>query len=237
MISSARTSYSTPNTTYLILDAASITSPTTQSHLKTHLPTSNSKFTKIFSNAALHWILRPLAPSRGSCDLSPLVTFFSSCYDLLAPGGVLVTESGAHGNVAEVHTALVSALIHRGVPPSEARSTSPWFFPSTTLMSTVLTRAGFIVETCEAEFRPTELPGGDVQGWVRLFGQAFLDKIEGFVKEREGGDEEKGRQAREDVVRDVAEAMEGVGRRVEDETFVLGYVRLRIRARKPEGGV
>ena len=240
MISAANTSYSTENTTYLTLDATSLTSPTTKLTLASHLPHPQTRFTKIFSNAALHWILRGLAPQHPNPDFTPLVDFFRACYDLLSPGGIFVSESGAHGNVGEVHAALVSALIHRGIPAAEARQASPWFFPSTKLMETVLTTAGFQVEVSEAEERPTEAIGGGVENWVRFFGAVFLDKVEEWVNnEREGGrggdgGGEKGRQAREDVVKEVAEAVEVVGRRVEDGRFMFGYVRLRIKARKPE---
>jgi len=173
-------------------------------------------------------------PYSATRDITPLVNFFRACYDLLAPGGTFVSESGAQGNVAEIHTALISALIHRGVPPTEAWAASPWLFPSTGLMSTVLTRAGFVVDHIEAEYRPTEAMEADIKSWVRLFGAPFLNKIEEFVNAMDGGNGEKGKQAREDVVREVAEAVEGIGRRPEDGGFVIGYVRLRFQARKPE---
>ncbi|KAF8424715.1 S-adenosyl-L-methionine-dependent methyltransferase [Tirmania nivea] len=222
MISAANVNYSTHNSTYLTIDAVSITCPKIQSSLTAHLPSSTTpQFTKIFSNAALHWILRPLTPDFTTRDITPLVNFFRACYDLLTPGGRFVSEFGAQGNVSELHTALISALIHRGVPPAEARAASPWLFASTGLMSTALTRAGFVIEHIETEHRPTEAMEADVQSWIRLFGAPFLNKIEEF-------------QAREDAVREVAEAVEGVGRRPEDGRFVIGYVRLRFQARKPE---
>ncbi|RPB19874.1 S-adenosyl-L-methionine-dependent methyltransferase [Terfezia boudieri ATCC MYA-4762] len=235
MISAANANYSTSNSTYLTIDAVSITCPKIQSTITSHLsPSTTLQFTKIFSNAALHWILRPLTPDSTTRDITPLVNFFRACYDLLAPGGTFVSESGAQGNVAEVHTALISALIHRGVPPAEARDASPWLFPSKGLMSTALTRAGFVVDHIETEHRPTEAMEADIQSWVRLFGAPFLDKLEEFVNARDGGNGEKGQQAREDAVREVAEAVERVGRRPEDGEFVIGYVRLRFQARKPE---
>ena len=235
MISAANADYSTPNSTYLTIDAVSITCPKIQSTITSHLPSSTTpQFTKIFSNAALHWILRSLTPDSTTRDITPLVNFFRACYDLLAPGGTFVSESGGQGNVAEVHTALISALIHRGVPPAEARAASPWLFPSTSLISTALTRAGFVVDHIEAEHRSTEAMEADIRGWVRLFGAPFLDKVEEFINARDGGDGEKGKQAREDVVQEVAEAVEGIGRRPEDGGFVIGYVRLRFQARKPE---
>ena len=101
-------------------------------------------------------------------------------------------------------------------------------------MATVLIQAGFIVETCEEVHCPTPAMGDDVKSWVRLFGAAFLDKVEEWVNAREAGDSENGKRAREDVVREVSEVVEGVGRRGEDGAFVIGHVRLRIQARKPK---
>lgn len=236
MISAANANYSSPNITYLTINAVSITCPNTQSSLISHLTSraTAARFTKIFSNAALHWILRPLVPNPVTRDLTPLVNFFRACYSLLIPGGTFTSESGALGNVAGVHAALISALIHRGISPVEARAVSPWFFPSANLMATVLTQAGFIVETCEEVHRPTRAMGDDVRSWVRLFGAAFLDKVEEWVSAREEWDSEKRKCVREDVVREVSEVVEGVGRREEDGAFMIGYVRLRIQARKPE---
>lgn len=59
----------------------------------------------MISNAALHWILR---------DETTRFQTLKAIYQCLKPGGVFVFEMGAHGNVPEVHTALLSALIHQG---------------------------------------------------------------------------------------------------------------------------
>jgi hypothetical protein len=50
------------------------------------------KFTKLFSNAAMHWILRP-ADRRED--------FFRGARAALAPGGVFAFEMGGQGNVPE----------------------------------------------------------------------------------------------------------------------------------------
>ena len=119
----------------------------------------DGKFDKIFSNAALHWILR---------DPNTRADFFKGCFDALKPGGVMVSESGALGNVAEVHAAIVLELINRGVSPQAARDASPWFFPSLEAMKTLVEGAGFEWIKGEVELRQTELTkgeGGGIAGW------------------------------------------------------------------------
>lgn len=84
-----------------------------------------------------------------------------------------------------------------------------------------LEEAGFGVERVEKEYRPTRLTtdeGGGVEGWVRLFGKAFLEAVEEGAR-------------RDEVVRWVVEALRGSCER-EDGSWWLGYVRLRAVARK-----
>lgn len=173
----------------------------------------DSKFDKIFSNAALHWILR--TPSTRK----PL---FQQLHSLLKPsGGKLVFEMGGAGNVAEFHTAFTAALTtHGGLSLEEARTASPWFFPSETWMRGVLEEAGFEVEVCESEYRPTKVTDdGGLEAWVRLMGAAFLDAVQ-----RE--------ERKENVVRAVCEWVEGSVLREEDGSRWIGYVRLRAVGRK-----
>ncbi|KAL7272303.1 hypothetical protein RUND412_004895 [Rhizina undulata] len=203
MIASAISDNSTENSSYRVIDCARL-------HEAELAPES---FTKVFSNAALHWILRDPTTRAGT---------LAGAYAALKPGGVFVAEMGGHGNVAEVHAALISALLHRGIPASRAREASPWFFPSEAEMRGLLEGVGFSVELLEVEYRPTELTkneGGGLEGWVRLFGDRFLEVVE--EGERDG------------VVREVCEALEAVTRRG-DGVYLLGYVRLRLVARKPE---
>jgi hypothetical protein len=176
-------------------------------------------FTKLFSNAALHWILRQPASRR---------PFFSACRELLQPGGVLVSESGALGNIAEVHAAIVGALAKRGVPMDKARDACPWWFPSVEEMQGVFEGAGLEWVRGEVELRQTRLTeeeGGGVEGWVRLFGAPFAKAFDGI----EGVD---GEQKWEECVREVKEVLEAVGRRA-DGGFQVNYVRLRFVARRP----
>lgn len=170
---------------------------------------------KAFSNAAMHWILR---------EPSTRAAFFENVHKALRPGGKFVFEMGGKGNVAEIHTASTAALLHAGVPLERAREASPWFFPSTTWMSAALEAAGFEVETCETEYRPSLLTAdkqdgsGGILGWARLMCAQFL----------EAAPEEK----RDQVLREICDVIETVITREEDGSRYLGYVRLRAVAKK-----
>lgn len=207
MIKTAQTDHSSgPNISFRVADCA---------NLRTSAPdVLDGSWDKIFSNAAFHWILR--APGTRA-------RVFADLHAALRPGGALVFEMGGAGCVAEVHSTLTAALVtHGGVPGvAEAREASPWFYADEPWMRRTLEAAGFVVEVCEKEYRPTRLTDekeGGLAGWVRLFGNAFLERVE------EG--------KREEVVQHVVEACRGSCER-EDGSWWLGYVRLRAVARKP----
>lgn len=171
---------------------------------------------KVFSNAAMHWILR---------NPDTRVSFFHDINKALKPGGKFVFEMGGKGNVPEVQTAFTAALTTvGGLSIEKAREASPWFFPSADWMSATLAQAGFNVEVCELEYRPTKLTAetqdgsGGIEGWVRLMGAQFLEAVE--------------QGKRDEVVRKVCEWIDGVIRREEDGSKWMGYVRLRAVARK-----
>ncbi|CUS10210.1 unnamed protein product [Tuber aestivum] len=205
MLSSARAHYSTPNTTYTHLDATHLPLPTTSIILPPQT------FTKIFSNAALHWILCVPPPQR--------IAILKSLHSLLVPSGTFAAEFGAHGTCAEVHAALIAALVHRGVAVEVVREACPWWFPTGEEVRKLWSEAGFVVENLQVKLRQTELPQGDVGGWVRLFGNKFLE----LVNEGE----------REEVIREVVSVLESVGR-VGDGSgvFRINYIRCRILARR-----
>ena len=174
---------------------------------------SHAGFDKVFSNAALHWILRdPVTRS----------SVLRAAYNALKPGGAFVFEMGGAGNVADAHTALIAALVHQGVGIAEAREACPWFFPSEMLMGQLLEEVGFKVQKMELEYRPTRLTAekdGGLVGWVRLMGANFLEVL---------GQREK----REAVVKEVCDVLKTVLTHEEDGSMWLGYVRLRVLARK-----
>ena len=172
----------------------------------------DESYDRVFSNAALHWILR---------DPSTRMSVLGAVHRALKPGGTFAFEMGGKGNVSEVHTALLAALVHHRLGIERVREASPWFFPSEGLMKAMLEEVGFVVERCEMEYRPTRLTAdedGGLEGWVRLMGAHFLELV----------DAEK----QESVVREVCDVLESVLKREEDGSMWLGYVRLRILARK-----
>lgn len=171
-------------------------------------------YTKVFSNAALHWILR---------DASTRLSVFRAAFRALKPGGELIFEMGGAGNVAEVHAALFSAVVHQGVGIEAAREACPWFFPSEDLMKKILGEAGFLVEKSEVEYRPTPLTTekeGGIEGWARLMGAQILDIL-------------PSPEQREAAVREVCDVLKTILTHEEDGSMWLGYVRLRCHARKP----
>lgn len=170
-------------------------------------------YSKVFSNAALHWILR---------DASTRMSVFRGAYRALQPGGTFVFEMGGAGNVADVHTALLAALVHQGVAIEKARETCPWFFPSEKLIKKMVEEAGFRVEKMKLEYRPTKLTTekeGGLEGWVRLMGANFLDVLPTNEK-------------KEAVLREVCDVLQTVLTHEEDGSMWLGYVRLKVLARK-----
>ena len=176
--------------------------------------TGKQGFDQVFSNAALHWILRN--------DATRLSTL-RNAHRLLRPGGTFVFEMGGPANASDVHIALLSAVSHHGVPLTKAKEACPWYFPSEVEMKGLLEQVGFTVERIETEHRPTRLTegveGGGVEGWVRLHGDAFLKAVSP--------------QERDAVVREVCDILEIVINRERGEGGLwLGYVRLRVLARK-----
>ena len=172
-----------------------------------------AEYTKVFSNAALHWILR---------DASTRLSVLRGVYQTLRSGGTFVFEMGGAGNVADVHAALLAALVHQGVAIAKARESCPWFFPSEELMSEMLEEAGFEVEKMKLEYRPTKVTtekSGGLEGWIRLMGANFLDALPTNEK-------------KEAVVREVCDVLQTVLTHEEDGTMWLGYVRLKVVARK-----
>lgn len=142
-------------------------------------------------------------------------TAIASVYRALRPGGQFVAEFGGLGNTQRVVHALVSGLTARGLAGAEA---VPWYFPSPGEYATRLERAGFRVEVMYYFDRPTPLPG-DLLDWIATFGDSFTNLLSDA--------------ARESYLRDVraelaCELVDSNG------VWVLDYVRLRFRAKKPD---
>src|SRR5271170_7394602 len=92
-------------------------------------------FDKVFSNAALHWILGNPLYRDG---------VFRGVHSVLKDGGSFVFEMGGKGNVAEMRAALLEAVTKR-VDAKTAREADPWFFPDEEWMRAALERHGFVV--------------------------------------------------------------------------------------------
>ncbi|MDF1720154.1 MAG: methyltransferase domain-containing protein [Minwuia sp.] len=114
-------------------------------------------FDAVFSNAALHWMVRPQEVVAG-------------VFRALRPGGRFVAEFGGHGNVAAIRTALLAVLARRGI---DGLALSPWYFPTPDEYRALLQAGGFTVHSAELIPRPTPLPT-DVGGWLDTFADSFF---------------------------------------------------------------
>lgn len=205
-ITSATRDHGAPNCRYAVQDCAALSS----------CPEAVSgRWDKVFSNAALHWILR---------EPTTRETVFRDIHSALRTGGLFVCEFGGKGNIAEVHAAVLSALVQSGVEVARAREACPWFFPSEVWLKDVLVSSGFEVLKVETEYRPTKLTpnaadgSGGLEGWIRLMCAEFLATV----------DESK----RDEVVGLATRTLETIVTREEDGSQWIGYVRLRAVARK-----
>ncbi len=80
-------------------------------------------FTKAFSNAAMHWILRPEDKRE---------PFFRGVREALTPGGTFAFEMGGLGNVSEMVAGILGP-VGRRIGLDRAWAISPWFFPDEAL--------------------------------------------------------------------------------------------------------
>ena len=127
------------------------------------------RFDAVFSNAALHWILK---------DVEDREATFKGIHKVLKRNGRFAFEMGGFGNVAEVTSCLYLACKHAGVAEEDLRRAIPWWFPSAQQMTDVLTRNGFVVDFIELRHRPTELvQGQSAVEWLETFGFWALDLL------------------------------------------------------------
>lgn len=208
-----------PNSDFIIADCRRVSPDACETESLDILKAmQEDRWDKVFSNAAMHWILR---------DQGNRFDFFDDVFWLLKPGGKFVFEMGGHGNVSEAHAAITAVLnLKYGVPMERIRSGDPWFFPSVDWMRKTLSDAGFSVEIVESEYRPTKLTAhaedgsGGIEGWIRLMGASFFDLVDS-QSDRDG------------AVALVCDILKDATTRTEDDSQWLGYVRLRAVARKP----
>jgi trans-aconitate methyltransferase len=126
-----------------------------------------AQFDAVFTNAALHWMTRPVEVASG-------------VRRALRPGGRFVGEFGGFGNVAAIVTALIAVLARRGLDGAAAM---PWYFPTAAEYAQVLEQAGFNHVEAWLVPRPTPLPTG-VEGWLQTFGEPFLRLLPPADRER-----------------------------------------------------
>ena len=117
----------------------------------------HDEFDAVFSNAALHWMLRPDEVIAG-------------VWRALRCGGRFVAEMGGHGCVETIRVALVDELRRRGI---DGEALVPWYFPRIEDYSARLRHAGFVISYISLFPRPTPLPG-DVTSWLETFAESFL---------------------------------------------------------------
>ncbi|MDF0645639.1 MAG: methyltransferase domain-containing protein [Nitrospira sp.] len=117
-------------------------------------------FDAVFSNAALHWMVKPDEALR-SIRLA------------LRPGGRFVAEFGGKGNLTRVLAGLHTILKTYGC---DSTTIEPWYFPTAEEYRSRLERQGFRVISIDLVPRPTNLPG-DITTWLEMFAQPFLGLI------------------------------------------------------------
>lgn len=156
----------------------------------------------IFSNAVFHWIDR---------DRQPLLA--ASIARNLKTGGQLVCEFGGYGCAERVHSALEHAFAARGLVYPRV-----FYFPTIAEHAPILEAAGLRV-TCALLFdRPTPQQGEDgLRNWIHMFVKA---PFEGMPDDM-----------REAIISEAADSLRPTLRQ-EDGTWIVDYVRIRIKAVK-----
>ncbi len=117
----------------------------------------HEEFDAVFSNAALHWMVKP-------------DEVLLSVRRALRPGGRFVAEFGGRGNLTKVLAGLHKILRAYGCDPTAIQ---PWYFPTGEEYRARLEQQGFQVISIDVFPRPTELPG-DITKWLEMFTQPFL---------------------------------------------------------------
>ena len=125
-------------------------------------PAGEQAFDAVFSNAALHWMLRPAEVIAG-------------VHAALRPGGRFVAEAGGQGNLARTEQALHQARAEAGAPPRP----SPWFFPSIATYARLLEEGGLEPRWMQLYDRLTPLADGEsaLADWMNMFASPILDDL------------------------------------------------------------
>ena len=119
-------------------------------------------FDAVFSNAALHWMLRADAVAQAMSRA-------------LRTGGRLVAELGGRGNIRTIANAVqATAARYLGAGIPAART----FFPSVSEYATILEANGFELRSAVLFDRPTALEGErGMENWIRQFKSYYFDDL------------------------------------------------------------
>ncbi len=163
----------------------------------------NERFDIVFSNAVFHWIRRPRL-------------LLQNVWKSLVPGGRLICEFGAEGNVGRIRLAMEEAMKRRGRSYAH-----PFFFPGEEEYRRMLVEEGFRIENIAAFDRPTPLSDGweGMRNWVLQF---FAEDL------RPTGEKE-----RDELISELESALKA--ELWDGAQWVADYRRLRVSAIKDDG--
>ena len=156
----------------------------------------------VFSNAVFHWIDR---------DRQPLLA--AAIARNLKPGGQLVCKFGGYGCAERVHSALEHAFAVRGLVYPRV-----FYFPTIAQYAPILEEAGLCVTYAVLFDRPTPQQGEDgLKNWIHMFIKTPFEGMDADVREA----------IIQDSVDSLRESLQQ-----EDGTWIVDYVRIRIKAIK-----
>lgn len=131
------------------------------------LPLAGESLDAVFSNAVFHWIPDHERLLRG-------------IRRVLRPGGALVCEFGARGNIAAIDAAFGETCAETGYAYAQ-----DFVFPAPEAFAALLESCGFAVEEAYAYERPTPLEGGEgLRNWVRQFYAEHLERMDEAARGR-----------------------------------------------------
>ncbi|MEJ7139310.1 class I SAM-dependent methyltransferase [Amphibiibacter pelophylacis] len=125
------------------------------------------RFDAVFSNAALHWMLKPDAVIAGVVRA-------------LKPGGRFVAEMGGAGNIAALLQAMQETFAQH---PEFGAFDNPWFFPSPDDYAARLQAHGLNVRRIALIPRPTPLASG-LREWLVTFSAGITRRLDEAQKTR-----------------------------------------------------
>ena len=157
----------------------------------------------IFSNAVFHWI---------DADKQPRLA--AGIAGALVPGGQLVCEFGGYGCAEHVHAALERAFARRGLVYPRT-----FYFPTIGQYAPILESAGQRITHALLFDRPTPQEGENgLRSWIAMFVKKPFEGMEDALRE---------------AIIAEAEAELAGELRQRDGTWIIDYVRIRLRAVRP----